>query len=333
MQIDGYTPQWCARGAFALQGWMSPASLCVVALSAVALCAAPQSAAAESDGIWAAETIHKMMREDAEDGGLRRHRGRLSAIEAMDDPLLDEEETRASRRLHRNGFGDPQAGRQGDKARRERRVASLSHEAARLPLAAPAAIPAAPASLPQLNPKSQHGPQTNGGAEVSAVPEVPAAPASAPEAVPQGSPKAAGAPQAGTVVASLGTAFVAPSPAKQPDLSGGHINWVASASCLALPLRGILAEVAALFGPVRVNSTCRSKSHNARVGGAPRSYHLTGNAVDFRVGGHFKAIHDFLSGKKVVGGLKHYGAGVFHIDTGPRRSWGSRRHHSRHHRA
>jgi uncharacterized protein YcbK (DUF882 family) len=129
------------------------------------------------------------------------------------------------------------------------------------------------------------------------------------------------------VVASLGLAFVAPSPVKPPDLSVGHINWVASAACLALPLRGVLAEVAALFGPVRVNSTCRSKRHNAQVGGAPRSYHLTGSAVDFRVTGHFKAVHAFLSAKKVVGGLKHYGSGVFHIDTGPRRTWGSRRRH------
>ena len=32
---------------------------------------------------------------------------------------------------------------------------------------------------------------------------------------------------------------------------------------------------------------------------------------------------DFLTGKRTVGGLTHYGFGVFHIDTGPRRTWGN----------
>ena len=30
---------------------------------------------------------------------------------------------------------------------------------------------------------------------------------------------------------------------------------------------------------------------------------------------------NFLRAQKVVGGYKHYGRGVFHIDTGPRRTW------------
>jgi hypothetical protein len=29
----------------------------------------------------------------------------------------------------------------------------------------------------------------------------------------------------------------------------------------------------------------------------------------------------FLKANKLVGGLKHYGGGAFHIDTGPRRTW------------
>jgi hypothetical protein len=114
-----------------------------------------------------------------------------------------------------------------------------------------------------------------------------------------------------------------PDPANLPSLSGESIRWVASPDCLAKPLRAVLAEVAANFGPLRVNSTCRSKRHNARVGGAKRSYHLTGNAVDFRIFGAVQPILDFLTGKKTVGGLKHYGFGVFHIDTGPRRTWGN----------
>jgi len=125
------------------------------------------------------------------------------------------------------------------------------------------------------------------------------------------------APPSGPVVASLEPT---PPPAP-PKASGGPINWVASSNCLASPLRAVLSEVAALFGAVRVNSTCRSKAHNARVGGASRSYHLTGNAVDFRIAANTAAVSRFLLGKKAVGGFKHYGFGVFHIDTGPRRTW------------
>jgi hypothetical protein len=110
-------------------------------------------------------------------------------------------------------------------------------------------------------------------------------------------------------------------PSNLPSLSGEPIRWVASPDCLAAPLRAVLAEVAANFGPLRVNSTCRSKRHNAQVGGAPRSYHLTGNAVDFRISGDVQPVLDFLTGKRLVGGLKHYGFGIFHIDTGPRRTW------------
>ncbi|KAB2913442.1 MAG: DUF882 domain-containing protein [Hyphomicrobiaceae bacterium] len=134
-------------------------------------------------------------------------------------------------------------------------------------------------------------------------------------------PREARRNRTGPVVASLGREFIAPAPALQPSLSGGPINWVASAECLASRLRTVLAEVAANFGSLRVNSTCRSRRHNARVGGARRSYHLTGNAADFRVAGKVKEVYAFLKGNRSVGGLKHYGFGLFHIDTGPRRSW------------
>jgi hypothetical protein len=110
-------------------------------------------------------------------------------------------------------------------------------------------------------------------------------------------------------------------PAKLPPLTRGGIEWRASADCLAAPLRAVLADLTESFGPFRVNSTCRSKSHNARVGGATRSYHLTGNAVDFRISANAKDVLAFLAKMRTVGGLKHYGGGVFHIDTGPRRTW------------
>lgn len=101
---------------------------------------------------------------------------------------------------------------------------------------------------------------------------------------------------------------------------GGKINWTANAGCLDSGLRSVLNGAAA-YGSITVNSTCRSHSHNAAVGGAPHSKHLTGDAVDFRVHGNIGAVYAYLKGNGAVGGLKHYGGGLFHIDNGERRSW------------
>ncbi|MCL4767520.1 MAG: DUF882 domain-containing protein [Hyphomicrobiaceae bacterium] len=122
----------------------------------------------------------------------------------------------------------------------------------------------------------------------------------------------------GVRVASLGPA-TAPIPQEDGGSAGAGIRWVANSGCLADSLRAVIAGVAASFGSVRISSTCRSHSHNRRVGGARRSYHLTGNAADFRVFGNVPATLAYLRGR--VGGLKHYGGGLFHIDTGPRRQF------------
>jgi hypothetical protein len=129
--------------------------------------------------------------------------------------------------------------------------------------------------------------------------------------------------EVGPMLASLGREFVATPPPGGPSLTGDRIKWMplASVDCLAAPLRGVLTELTAAFGPMTVRWTCRDKQLNARVGGARRSYHLTGNAVDFNMTGNYRAILAFLKAKKEVGGLKHYGGGAFHIDTGPRRTW------------
>jgi len=138
-------------------------------------------------------------------------------------------------------------------------------------------------------------------------------------------PKEAGpaAEGVGPMLASLGRDFFAPSPPSAPSLTGDAIKWLPTAltDCLAVPLRGVLFELAGAFGPITIRWTCRSKEVNARVGGAKRSYHLTGEAVDFNVTGNYRAILTFLKAKKEVGGVKHYGSGAFHIDTGPRRTW------------
>jgi Peptidase M15 len=105
------------------------------------------------------------------------------------------------------------------------------------------------------------------------------------------------------------------------SLSGGSVNWTADRSCLNGTLRGIIGSLASDFGPITVNSTCRSRSHNARVGGAPKSHHLDGDAVDFRIHSNVSAAYASLRNNGSLGGIKHYGGGLFHIDTGPRRSW------------
>ncbi len=120
-------------------------------------------------------------------------------------------------------------------------------------------------------------------------------------------------------VASLGNTYAAPAKPERSISGGGGVRWVASSGCLNGSLRGVIAQVAARFGSVTVNSTCRSRRHNARVGGASRSMHLTGDAADFRIHGNWGAAAGFIRG--LVGGFKHYGGGLFHIDTGTRRTW------------
>jgi opacity protein-like surface antigen len=122
--------------------------------------------------------------------------------------------------------------------------------------------------------------------------------------------------------AALGSTMSDATAPKAPRLSGGGgIRWVASSGCLNSTLRSVVAQVAANYGSVTVNSTCRSRSRNARVGGARKSHHLTGNAVDFRVRGGGRGVYAFLRSLGGVGGVKHYGGGLYHVDTGPRRSW------------
>lgn len=105
------------------------------------------------------------------------------------------------------------------------------------------------------------------------------------------------------------------------SLSGGGVRWAAGSGCLSPSLKSVIYQVAANYGPVTVSSTCRSRGHNARVGGAKKSYHLTGSAADFRVHANSGAAYAFLRSNGSVGGLKHYGGGLFHIDTGPRRAF------------
>jgi hypothetical protein len=125
----------------------------------------------------------------------------------------------------------------------------------------------------------------------------------------------------GVKVAALGNSYYPQRSSSQKSLSGGGVRWVASSGCLDGSLKSVVYQVAANYGPVTVNSTCRSTGRNRAVGGAPRSKHLSGDAVDFRVRGNVGAVYAYLKSVGSVGGLKHYGGGLFHIDNGERRSW------------
>lgn len=124
-----------------------------------------------------------------------------------------------------------------------------------------------------------------------------------------------------TKYAALDTGAVTDAAPSAKSLTGGGVRWAASSSCLNGALAAVVQQVADSYGSVTVNSTCRSKAHNRKVGGAPRSQHLTGNAVDFRVHGNVGAAYAFLRSNAALGGVKHYGGGLFHIDTGPKRTW------------
>jgi len=71
--------------------------------------------------------------------------------------------------------------------------------------------------------------------------------------------------------------------------------------------------------PIIITSGYRTPGHNAKVGGAPSSYHVNGMAADFLVTGMApKAVQDFL--KHWSGGLGLYTTHT-HVDIGPKRRW------------
>lgn len=79
----------------------------------------------------------------------------------------------------------------------------------------------------------------------------------------------------------------------------------------------------ALNRPLLITSAYRSESHNRRVGGAPGSYHLKGQAFDIRM--ENQDPQKFVTLARSVGfdGIGLYPKqGFIHVDTGPKRTWG-----------
>lgn len=79
--------------------------------------------------------------------------------------------------------------------------------------------------------------------------------------------------------------------------------------------------------PVIINSGYRSKEHNAAVGGAPKSQHLTGKGADIKVNGMsarklFETIEKLIAeGKMEDGGLGYYPAHVHYDIRGKHARW------------
>lgn len=76
--------------------------------------------------------------------------------------------------------------------------------------------------------------------------------------------------------------------------------------------------------PVYVTSGYRCTTHNHNVGGAPRSFHLSGQAVDFAVADiKPHVVAEFL--REVFPndyGIEAYeNAGFVHVDLGEKRTW------------
>lgn len=79
----------------------------------------------------------------------------------------------------------------------------------------------------------------------------------------------------------------------------------------------------ALNRPMIVNSAYRSPEHNARVGGAKKSQHLSGAAFDISMANHDP--ESFIAAAREAGftGIGTYPRSNFiHIDIGPARVWG-----------
>lgn len=85
------------------------------------------------------------------------------------------------------------------------------------------------------------------------------------------------------------------------------------------------------FGkPIEILSGYRSAEHNLKIGGALKSFHVTGQAADIKVEGVtprqvFDAIEELIAaGKMKQGGLGLYASWVHYDTRGKRIRWGNK---------
>ena len=78
-----------------------------------------------------------------------------------------------------------------------------------------------------------------------------------------------------------------------------------------------------LQAELKINSGCRCPKHNAAVGGAPHSEHLTGDAADIKAAGK-SPLELYLAAEQVTcfahGGIGIYLADFIHVDIRPARA-------------
>lgn len=72
--------------------------------------------------------------------------------------------------------------------------------------------------------------------------------------------------------------------------------------------------------PMVITSGVRCVFHNKNIGGAKRSQHLVGKAVDIRATMNEARVIHALAESLGFGGVE-IGRGLVHVDTGPKRHW------------
>ncbi len=118
----------------------------------------------------------------------------------------------------------------------------------------------------------------------------------------------------------------------RPDREGFPSEWQQTTRAMldnALRMALYLEKLRTYFGkPINITSWLRVPSHNKRIGGASKSMHLTGVAVDFNVKGvPFDKNQMARLDKFHVGGLaradynKDGWADFVHVDLGAEREW------------
>jgi len=73
--------------------------------------------------------------------------------------------------------------------------------------------------------------------------------------------------------------------------------------------------------PVVISSAYRCPVYNKKIGGAPQSKHMLGQAVDIVIKGMTPAQVAQAAAKVGFTGIGIYRSGFTHVDIGPRRSW------------